>query len=262
MSPLTVPLAQLQFPSACVECGAPPVRTFELTVPSAGPVARRRVPVPVCDRCGERKSLGQLAWTAGAAALGVGLVVAGAGTADALMPVLPVLRQTVAPITAGLLVLGSVPVWLALRRGRLSYHRRFSAVWFQAYGAEPGTVTLGLRSPELRRRIAVCSGLEQSGADPYRAPPAEGGFQHPGGQNPLPSWVAMLVGLGIMGAGISEYSMIGRAEARHEAIRRVWLEILVYQVGGRAAVLGLFLLIGAALVALGARAFVKRAVRG
>lgn len=247
MPRLSLPAAALRFPARCVECGAPPARSFALALPrGAAPAA---VQAPLCERCGERKSLGQAAWVGGALAAGVALMVALAALIDAaLVPALPGIRRVVAPIVVALLGLAAVPVWAASRRGRRSYHRRFSAVWVEGPGPA-GEVTLGLRRDDLCREVALASGLGGAGG-PFRAPAAPPAFTP--GKNPVPAWAVVLFGILVLPAGVAEYVSLGKAEARGETIRRIWLEVLVYDVGGRAAVLALFAVFGVACIAAGA----------
>jgi hypothetical protein len=252
METVSAPRDVFRFPVRCVECGAPPTRSFALALPP-GPEPRA-LQAPLCERCGERKSLAQLGWIAAGAAAGVALIVVLAVILDALTPSVPALRKITGLLVAALFALGSIPVWLAARSGRRSFHRRFSAVWvegaadrlgFASAGAADGGVTLGFRSAEICREVAAASGLATGAAMPFRTPGAPAPAFTPRG-NPVPSWAVALLGLGVIGGGFAEYDSLGKGGTLRG------IEIPLYALFGRAGVLVLFLVFGVALLAVAA----------
>jgi hypothetical protein len=246
---LDLALDRVRFPSRCAECGAPPTRTYALAVEQQG--RRTALQVPLCERCGERKSLGLLAWAAGALAVGVALAVVGAMIGDWLVPLVPGLRHAAAPIAIALLALALVPPAWALRRGRTRFHRRFSPVWIDTPASGEGVVTLRFRRAELRGDVARLAGLSLA-PDPYRSATAPTARAFAGGiVNPVPGWAVVLVGLGVAAAGVAEFVKLGEDEARARTIRGPWIEIWVYQLGGRWAVLALLLAIGGFVLWMG-----------
>ena len=236
------PLA-LKFPDRCVECGAPPTRTFRLT-------GRRRdhlaLNVPICERCGERKGLGQVLWMLASIALAGGLVVGLATGGDAAVRSEPSLRAWVGPIVLAVMLCGGLFVWLANRAGRRGFHRRFSAVWIDGFAAN--RVALGVRRAELAADIAALSGTA-TGA-PSTDQPAYRGFAlappkaHDGIARRRPaSAVIILVGLGVIAGGIIDY--------KSEVHTRSWIVMLFERAFGRAGVLVVFIALGVGIVAAG-----------
>ncbi len=192
---------------------------------------RRRVSVPVCVGCADHLFVARAAWVALAFALGVAGSVALAIAADALVVIVPALRDVVVVgVLAAALIAVAVPV-LALRRGMRAFHRRLGPVWVVRAEERPSTkVVLGAR------RAFLVDGT---------------GPRLPSAGLPPAAWVAFaaLVGAVLIALGLVEYRMLGAARDRGEAVTRHWLEIALVEAGGPGAVLGLF--VGMALVVLG-----------
>jgi hypothetical protein len=174
------------------------------------------------------------AWVVSALlAAGLGAVLV-ASALDALVAVVPALRSQPLLMTGVVVSFAGalVPPWLAFRGGMGAFHRHFGPVWLVRTAALPAkTVCLGAR----------------------RAIPLEPKVKLPAAS--MPPWMAIALGLGlglaVAGAGLAEYHFLGLAEQRGEPISRVWLELVVYSVGGRAAVLGMFVAMGVAVSAWG-----------
>jgi hypothetical protein len=236
------PLA-LNFPDRCVECGAPPTRTFRLT-------GRRRdhlaLNVPICERCGERKGLGQVLWVLASIGIAIGFVLGLATAGDAMVRSEPGLRAFVGPIVLVVMLCGGLIVWLANRAGRRSFHRRFSAVWIGGFAGN--RVALGVRRAELEADIATLSGAAIGAASTDQ--PAYRGFAlaapkaHDGIARRKPaSALVVLVGLGVIAGGIADYC--GKVHTRS------WAVMLFEHAFGRVGVLVVFIAIGVAFVAAG-----------
>ncbi len=241
---LTLPADRVTFPAYCVECGAAPTRTFRLSSGHA------RFAAPLCARCSERKGVGQFVWIVACVAAGVGVAVLAAVGADALLPA-PMSPALAAVVFTAIPLLLLVPVWWGVRAGRRAYHARFSALWIaRVVGRD---VTLAIRRSELRDDMAMLAGMPAAAGDaPYRGhalvpPPAFAARR----KNPIPGWAFVLCGLVMPFAGVSQYLELGRAEAAHEVITRNAAVILIYDLGGRTAVLGAFVVAGIAFVAIG-----------
>jgi len=235
------PLA-VKFPDRCVECGAAATRTFRLT-------GRRRdhlaLNVPICERCGERKGLGQLLWVLASIGLAVGLAIALATGGDAAVRAEPSLRAFVGPIVLVVMLCGGVIIWIANRAGRRAFHRRFSAVWVA--GVAANRVAVGVRRSELEADIASLSG---AGTAATTDQPAYRGFAlappkpHDGIARRRPaSAVVVLAGIGVIVGGIVDY--------RSEVHTRSWAVALFERAVGRVGMLVLFIAIGVAIIAAG-----------
>jgi hypothetical protein len=249
MLSLDLALDRVRFPSRCAECGAPPTRTYALGVEQQG--RRTVLQVPLCDRCGERKALGLLLWVVGALLAGVGFAVVGAMLGDGLVAWVPALRHAATPIALALVALALVPPIWALRRGRRRFHSRFSPVWIDAPASSHDVVTLRFRRADLHGEVAKLAGLTLA-PEPYRTADAPRARAFAGGiANPIPGWVVALVGLGIAAVGVAEFVKLGEARARGRAIRGPWIEIAIYWLGGRWAVLALFCVIGGLVLWMG-----------
>lgn len=75
MQILSAPRDAFRFPAGCVECGAPPTRSFSLVLPRGAEPGK--LDAPLCARHAERKSLGQLGWIAGGALAGLAGMIPG-----------------------------------------------------------------------------------------------------------------------------------------------------------------------------------------
>jgi hypothetical protein len=257
MLTLVVERKSIQFPSRCLECGGPASDHFSLKVPRD----RRPLAVSVCQRCSERKSLGQFLWVAASAVVGAGIVIGLAVAGDELIAIIPGLRAMAGLIVLACLAVGSIPVVVALSGGRRLYHRRFSAIWVEGRGPSSTEVILGFRTEELRRAVASLSGILVLGAAPFRenarTPDA---FQKPEGQTSIPAWSVVLVGLVMIVAGVTRYWDIAKQESGALSISLYWPEWILYKMAGRAGVLSLFLVAGVATTLLGVALF-RRVMR-
>jgi hypothetical protein len=199
----------------CAECGTEATLSFAY-LDQAGEPTRQ---LPICSRCRELKSLKFFAWVSGCIALCIGVVAIPAFIIDATLDP-ATQRRIVGPIVGALMLLGVVPLWLGLRRRQRAFHRFFSVV---------------------RHTAAV------DPAGPYRsASPPSGALP----ARPITFAVGLLVSLAFFTVGVTQYMRLGEAERHGGTIRDHWLIILVYDVGGRGAVLGLFVILGIVVLAL------------
>lgn len=232
----------VRFPDRCIECGAASTRTFRLTGRRRDHVALN---VPICERCAERKGLGQVLWVLGSIAVAIGIVVALALASDAIVVAEPALRAFVGPLVGLVMLAGAAIIWLATRAGLRAFHRRFSAVWITGFGAN--RVALGVRRAELETDIATLSGAAPAASSdqpPYRgfalAPPTA----HDGVARRRPaSALVVVIGLGVIAGGIADYRS-GVHDGRS-------LVSLLARALGRTGMLVVFVAIGLAIVAGG-----------
>jgi hypothetical protein len=236
MNAITISAESVRFPDACVECGAASETTFDLRV-----IAKRApLAVPLCRRCSELKSARKVAWIVGCALAGVAIVIGGAIISELVLS-RDTARAAKVPIVTALLVLGAAPLWLGLRRKASAFHRRFSAVWVAGRSSEH--VRLGFRTPVLAAEVAALN--EGDGAaHPFR--PQGPMAVHDGQRRVRISFVAILVvAAGLVVIGVVEFIQLGR----HPNQRMPWIEWLIYKIGGRGLLLGLFLF-GASVIGL------------
>jgi hypothetical protein len=236
----------VKFPDRCVECGATASRTFRLAGRS-----HLQFHVPVCERCLGRKVAKRVGWIIGSVVLAAMLVIGIALASDAAVRSMPALRPFAGPIGMALFVGAGVFVWFANRAGGRPFHRRFSAVWID--GLANNRVALGVRHAELEAEIAVLSGTRGAaapGEDPYRGHVPVPPKAHDGRARVRPAaWIGVVLGLGVIGGGIAEYFSLAAAEVRGETIRRNWIEIALYKVGGKGLVAGMLIAAGVLVTA-------------
>lgn len=231
----------MSFSRTCVRCSSGAEVTYGLAVAGG-----RRVRVPVCVACADRLVALRLAWVIAT------LVIAGLGSvgvavaSDILVTKVPSLDHSPAIIALGLVLslafLVAVP-WAAFRRGMHAFHRRLGPVWLVRVESAKAVV-LGARHVVR---------VETPG---QRLPAAS-----------LPPWavtaIGVALGCAVAAAGLAEYEVLGRAEARRERVYMRWIEVLAYDLGGRGAVLSLFAGLGVVLVVLGILAgAARRRARG
>jgi hypothetical protein len=236
MNATTISAESVRFPDACVECGANPETTFDLRVTANGAL----LAVPLCRRCSELKAARKVAWIVGCALVGVAIVISGAMISELVLS-RDTARAARVPIVTALLVLGAAPLWLGLRRKATAFHRRFSAVWVAGTSSEH--VRLGFRTPALAAEVAAL-GDGDAAAHPFR--PRGSTAVHDGQRRARLSFVAILVvAAGLVVIGVVEFIQLGR----HPNQRMPWIEWVIYKIGGRGLVLGLFLF-GASVIGL------------
>jgi hypothetical protein len=247
--------SKVRFPARCIGCGASPSRSLTIEAWSGIDVFRVlrwgglcEIEAPVCASCHARRWRRRFFWW-GALALTMLLTIT-------LIAVIAVaLDMNKSPLMFMPVAVLAIVYLFHWRVREIELFQRWCLpVWLRRFKPRDGTIEICFRDEALYRDVAVLSGVLKAPAPvptTYREPPTQTPPAWKAPPQQFPWWVAILLGLGIMGGGVAEYYQYAGYEARGTDFRDWFLLVWLYEAGGKWAVCIFFEIIGAAILALG-----------
>jgi hypothetical protein len=250
MVSLRLTASQVRFPARCATCGATPVR--HITLESSRIVATRasvdqktcQVMMPACAPCWAARLRRRVLWFL---ALGFSLALLMAlaiGVGDTL-------GKDARGIMAVVLIVAVVAgIGLIRIREQEAFQRVLSPICLRRYDPRAGLVDLCFRDAALADDVALLSGLRDQAqvAATYREPaaaPLPKAWDGPT-KRPLPWWSALVIGVMMFVVGAVEFVQLVRFETGRSYSTHFMI-VLIYKLGGKYTVLGLFVFAGLAV---------------